>query len=336
MVSALNGMQHRHRFLCLLTAALTGGALALVGAPAPPQHSASPVATDEAPAPRWFAPFLTDTTATADPTTPAAPAAEPKPRPIRDAAGSTPELPRQVRVSWSPTAKRLLAAGARAALEGQGVHVRAMTESDRGVRGRVVRGDDDIGVLAGAATDDERAQGLHSRVLGYHVLAAIVHERNPLRDLPRYLLHAAVVGSASEWSHLGANRAGPVQLVTVTQDPFTDQASSLIVLGDQVAATAVRLASDEDVRRYVAEHEGALGVCGLAAVERVPSGVRVLTIDAVAPSATAFVAGRYPFASPVRVLAREARRCTWLGDEPGTGVLSMVAEPVTSTGRRRP
>jgi ABC-type phosphate transport system substrate-binding protein len=231
-------------------------------------------------------------------------------------------LPDEVRLCWSTTARRLLGVAARASLERAGARLRVLTESDRGARGRLLRGDDDLALIAGAATEEERAQGVVSRVLGYHVLVAIVHERHPLRDLPRHQLQAVLDGAATRWTHVAAHLPGPIVVAGVLEDAFTDQATSQTLLQQRFPAGAKLLPTDDAVREFVAEHDDALGLCSLAAVARAPAGVRVLTIDAVAPTVAAYTSGRYPLASPLRVLAKDARRCAWLDDRIAAGALS--------------
>ncbi|MEZ5966646.1 MAG: hypothetical protein R3F56_22605 [Planctomycetota bacterium] len=207
---------------------------------------------------------------------------------------------------------RLLGHEVRALLETDGSHLRTMVESDRGVRGRIARGGDDLGLVAGCNAHEENMHGLERRVLGYHVLVAVVHESRSLRDLSGHALRSAATGHATLWSHLGADRPEPIEVVAVAEDAFTDQASSQVLMGERMATAGLRLPTDADVCRYVAEHETALGLCSLAAALRCGLAVRVLTVDSVTPSATEFVAGRYPLAAPVCVLAKDHHRLAWL------------------------
>lgn len=317
-------MQAKEGALCVLVAALTGGGLALIGAPTITVTLEQQASRGASPSPLVRIPIVA-----VDPDASTMAAGAPHPEPTADtgrtaAPGPLRAMPDEVRVCWSPTARRLLANSAKATLERTGARVRAMTESTRGVRNRIARGEDHIGLIAGAPSDDELAQGMHSRVLGYHVLVAIVHERNPLRDLPRHALRAAMIGETREWSRLGVSSHRPIVVASLVEDPFTDQATSLEALGDRLAPGAERHATDDAVCRYVAEHEGALGLCSLAAVGRAPAGVRILTIDAVAPTAAEYASGRYPFSIPVRVLTKDARRGAWLDDGIVDGALSPV------------
>jgi hypothetical protein len=312
-------MGQRERLLCVLVAALTGGALALVGAPAPVSLPHEEPLTPAVATQRLM---RTPVTAMAVAPTPAAPLGEAA-RGAR-AAASLADLPAEVRLCWSPTARRLLGQAAKAQLERLGSRVKVCVESDRGARGRLARGADDLALIAGVATDDEREHGVVSRVLGYHVLVAIVHENNPLASLPGHLLRAALIGEATDWQHLGAGRSAKVTVAGVAEDPFTDQATSLVLLGDRLARGCQRLADDDAVCTFVANDEGALGLCSLAAAQRLPAGIRVLRVDNIAPSAAAFVAGQYPYASPIRLLAKDARHCAWLGDDLAGDALSQL------------
>lgn len=306
--------------MCAMVAALVGGTLALVGVPTTP--ALPPDAADEAPAAPEGKLIRTRVDAMAVAAGPAAATGDAILRArAEDSLGG---LPQELRLCWSPTARRLLGSNAKQRLEQLGTRVRVLTESDRGALGRLARGDDDLALIAGCVTDEERRHGFTSRVLGYHVLVAIVHENNPLHGLPRHLLRAALIGEASAWQHVGAGSAAPITVVGVAEDPFTDQATSLVLLGDRLARGSSRLATDDDVRAFVAEHENALGLCSLAAVRRAPRGVRVLLVDTIAPSAAAYAAGQYPYASPIRLVSRDMRACAWFDDGFGSDALSPL------------
>ncbi len=309
-------MQRRERAVCVLVAALTGGALALAGAPCMPSAPLEASATLEvAPA----EPPTRTKVVVGVASQPAVPADETAPR---ARAESRSDVPAEVRLCWSPTARRLLGSRARLDLEQLGARVRVFTESDRGALGRLIRGDDDLTLIAGSTTDEERAHGIQSRVLGYHVLVALVHEKNTLHGLPRHLLRSALIGEANDWQHIGGGKSSPITIAAVAEDPFTDQATSLVLLGDRLARGTQHLETDNDVCAFVAAHEDALGLCSLASVGRAPKGVRVLLVDAVAPSAAAYAAGLYPYASPIRLLAKQSRPCAWLDESIGSDVLS--------------
>lgn len=317
-------MHGRERLLCVLVTALAGSAFALVGAPAAPDVLGSTSRPGNAPDTGEHA-LLRTPIVHAD--LPARPAAVPAPAPApprNSARRSAPEprLPDEVRVSFTPTAHRLLGPNVRASLERRGARLRAITESDRGALGRVERGADDVGVLTGQPAHDEPAKGLVSRVLGYHVLAVVVHEQNPLRDLPRHLLRAVLRGDATLWVHVGVDHGGRVEVASVWDEAFADAAGTVALLGERLAAGTERLDNDDDVCRFVARNPYALGLCSLAAVARNAEGVRVLSIDGVAPTLTAYASGSYPFAQPLRILARDARRASWIGNELGRGALS--------------
>ena len=311
-------MQRRERAMCVLVAALTGGVLALVGAPGMP---ATPL---EAPTILEVTPIepptRTKVVVDGDPLVAIAGETAARAR----APQSRSDVPSEVRLCWSPTARRLLGSRARLDLEQLGARVRVFTESDRGALGRLIRGDDDLALIAGSLTDEERAHGIQSRVLGYHVLVALVHEKNTLHGLPGHLLRSALIGEARDWQHIGGAKSAPIAIAAVAEDPFTDQATSLVLLGDRLARGTQHLKTDDDVCAFVAAHEDALGLCSLAAAGRAPRGVRVLLVDTVAPSAAAFAAGLYPYASPIRLLAKHSRLCEWLDEGIGSDLLSPV------------
>lgn len=311
-------MDKRARILAVLVSALAGGALALVGAP-PPMPSVDEPSEAHRQAPP--AALHREMVAAEPDVDPALIAAAPGVEMAGRNPASQAPIEREIRLCWSPTARRLVGTTLRGNLERRGAKLRVLTESDRGARSRLVRGDDDLGLVAGAPNSEEIGHRLASRVLGYHVLVAIVHHDQPLHGLPRQQLRDALIGVSTAWAHLGGS-GGLITVVAVEEDPFTDQASSLVLLGDRLARGTKRLIDDEAVCALVAQTPDALGLCSLAAAQR-RGDIRILKVDTIAPSASAYAAGRYPFASPVRLLSRDQNLLTLF--DPGN--LSDVLSP---------
>jgi hypothetical protein len=296
-------MEGKDKLLGVLAAALCGAALALMGAP-----SVASQAGSEPPAIGAAAP---------EPTPPRAPILPASAPPAAAATAARisardPALPPEVRLCWTPSARAAVGGAVRAHLEAGAARVRTFLESERGARGRLLRGDDDLALVAGEPAAEEAAHGLVSRVLGYHVVVAVVHPDNPLRGLPRHLLRAAMVGEATDWQHVGSPVSARIGVVGAGEDAFTDQASPRVLLGDRLARGAGRLRTDAEVCAAVAADPHALGLCALAAARAAAPAVRVLEVDGVVPCAAAAAAGRYPFAAPVRIVARARAALAWL------------------------
>lgn len=317
-------MERQARVVWILAASLTGGVLALVGAPAPPplppvDADSGPRGALEAPVRELIEPVLGQG---------GLPVASPAPAEQRvavDAARSpsAAQVPLSVSVCWSPTARRLLGPKVHALLANRGARVDAHLESNLGAASRVARGLDDLALVAGEAAPIELPRGVIAKTIGYHVLVPIVHAGSDVTGLTSDSLHRALTGAADNWSHMGSARRARIDVVAVEESPFSDQASALVMLGDRLGAGTRRLGDDDAVATFVAGNPNALGLCSLAAAAR--ANVRVLNVNAVTPGVGTHLAGLYPFATPVRVLARDAQRLTWL--EVGALAIAVSAGP---------
>ncbi|HLU38797.1 MAG TPA: hypothetical protein VK081_05390, partial [Planctomycetota bacterium] len=111
-------MARRDKLLCVVAAALSGALLGLAGAPAVPDLPPPTPARETAePAPLRR-------TVIEGPPAPAPSVAE-----RTRAPRARPDLPSDVRLCWSPTARRLLGEKVHGHLESLGARVRACTES---------------------------------------------------------------------------------------------------------------------------------------------------------------------------------------------------------------
>ncbi len=318
-------MERQARVVWILAASLTGGALALVGAPAPPPFSlldadAGPCHVLEAPVRELVE------VPTGEGRVPAASqAARTEERvALGTASGSGPApIPIAVSVCWSPTARRLLGPKVHALFAKRGAHVETHLESNLGAASRVARGLDDLALVAGEAAPIELPRGVIARTIGYHVLVPIVHAGSDVTGLTSDSLHRALTGAADDWGQMGSARRARIDVVAVEESPFSDQASALVMLGDRLGAGTRRLSDDDAVATFVAGNPNALGLCSLAAAGR--TNVRVVNVNAVTPGVGTHLAGLYPFATPVRVLARDAQRLTWL--EAGALGVALSAGP---------
>ncbi len=320
-------MERQAQVVWILAAALTGGALALVGAPTAPIQP--PLAFEHGPDPVFELPARELIVS-------AAPSVSPEPvrvdaRKALDGAPTVRNAPVPVAVSvcWSPTAKRLLGPKVHALFANRGAHLDTHLESNLGAAARVARGLDDLALVAGEAAPIEIPRGVVARTIGYHVLVPIVHASCDVRGLTSGSLLRALTGADDDWSHLGSLRRARIDVVAVEENAFSDQASALAMLGDRLTPSTRRLADDDAVATLVAGDINALGLCSLAAARR--ANVRVLTVNAVAPDVSTHLAGLYPFATPVRVLARDAARMAWL--ESTSLDVALSAAPVAAAPR---
>lgn len=169
--------------------------------------------------------------------------------------------------------------------------------SDRGGIEEVASGKAPAAIVAASPTERDRAGGVQARLLVQHVAALTVAAECPVRSLTSGQLRDVLTGRSGEWQHVSAHR-GALRLIVGPDGASTRRLAAVLVPGQRIAASAVAVASEDQVLVRVAGDRQALGVVSLGALAR-GSGVRALAIDGVVPDARAVASGRYPFASAV-------------------------------------
>ncbi|MFQ5503241.1 MAG: substrate-binding domain-containing protein [Planctomycetota bacterium] len=152
-------------------------------------------------------------------------------------------------------------------------------------------------------TAKERSRGLRCRLLGRHVLALVVHPRNPRRSVTEDQLRRMLTGELRTWSETGGAR---VELVLGPRGPLLDRAAKLLVPGEGFARRWRSSAEDSEraVIAHVRQSSRALGVVGLAALSR-SGGVRVLDVAGTRPDAHR--QGRYRYSVDLYLVWRRDR-----------------------------
>lgn len=126
-------------------------------------------------------------------------------------------------------------------------------------------------------------------------IAIIVHPSLPLTEVSLALLRDIFRGQVQEWDGTA------LTVVSREEGSGTRAVFDKIVLGvHKVTHTAVMFASSEAVIEYVAQTPGAIGyVSTLRLEDPTRAWVRVLSVEGVLPSQSAFYDGSYPLARPI-------------------------------------
>ena len=194
-----------------------------------------------------------------------------------------------------------------------------LDSSDRGAIEELLLGRADAAVVATTLSEKDRAQGLCSRTLGYHVVVMIVHTANPVRSLTSAQVRRVLRGELASWNKVAYMR-GDIQLALGPKDELQQRAQTLLIPGDHFDKKAKRLASTSAVIERVATDKFAIGVCSLAEVEG-RKDVRVVAIDGVAPSVANLKGSRYRAGVPIEL----AYRC--YGQTSATLLVDFVTNP---------
>lgn len=147
--------------------------------------------------------------------------------------------------------------------------------------------------------------GLSVYSLGMDAIAVIVHPGVGVEALDRRTLQRLFEGRYLRWARVGGNDV-PIRLVSREEGSGTRMAfETLMMEGHPVALTAVVMPSAQDVVRYVARHEGAIGYVSIRLVHQ---GVDVLAIDGHLPTKEAIERGQYPLVRETYAVFRPTAR----------------------------
>lgn len=175
------------------------------------------------------------------------------------------------------------AGGGRVSIQGGG--------STAGVQA-VLSGVAHLGAVSRSLTPDESARGLVAHIIGYDVLAVVVHPENPVQRLSRAQLRALFAGEVTDWRQLG-ERAGPVHLVTREAGSGSREAFRSLV--GPVHPRAIVQNSSGAIRIAVGGNPQAVGYVSLGVAGM--GGLRVLQVDGLSPGENG-----YPLVRPLSLV----------------------------------
>jgi len=161
--------------------------------------------------------------------------------------------------------------------------------------------------MAGAGrhlTAAEKSKGLVEHLLGWDVLAIVVHEKNPLESLTLTQLQGIFSGETSNWHEVGGSN-GPIVVVTSPQGSGMRSAVKDLILKEK------KVFSREIVSAIVAESDQQVSMFpgGITALSRSmlnAEHVKAIKIDGVEPTPAKIADGSYPLAKPLALVTKGA------------------------------
>lgn len=180
------------------------------------------------------------------------------------------------------------------------LHGSFVTCPDRTAVEQMMVGRLDFVLLGGSLSAREQHAGLRQTRIGVELFALVVAPDFPARSLTRTQVRQVLTGEVSDWQQLGYD-AGPVVAVVPSDRELAERAARALILGDDFAAGAVRVASEREVADQMLRTPGAIGVVRITG-QPMEAGQKLLQIDWTPPTPEAFTYGTYPFGSPVHLV----------------------------------
>lgn len=158
----------------------------------------------------------------------------------------------------------------------------------------------DFALLGGSLSAREQHAGLRQTRIGVELFALAVDPDFPARSLTRTQVRQVFTGEVTDWQQLGYD-AGPVVAVVPAERGLAERAARALILGDNFAASAIRVGSERHVADQILRNKGAIGVVRVTG-RPMESGQRLLQIDWTPPTSEAYGFGTYPFGVPVHLV----------------------------------
>ncbi|MDT8443143.1 MAG: phosphate ABC transporter substrate-binding protein [Desulfuromonadales bacterium] len=151
-------------------------------------------------------------------------------------------------------------------------------------------------------TEAERNKGLVEHLLGWDVLAILVHEQNPLNDLTLDQLQKIFSGATTNWQDVGGAAA---QIVVVTCPKGSGMRSAVkgLILKEKdylarEIVSAIVAESDQQVSMFPT------GITALSLSMFDEERVKAIKVDGVDPVAANINNGLYPLAKPLTLVTK--------------------------------
>lgn len=136
-------------------------------------------------------------------------------------------------------------------------------------------------------------------LIGSYSVAVVVNEKNPISNLTKQQVHDLFTGAVKNWKDIGGPDA-PVHLFIRNPVSGTHLGFQELALSTNAYAIGVKTFTDYgSLVRAVANDPAAIGYSGAKTATK--GGVKIATIDNVAPDTQNVQKGTYPYARPLHL-----------------------------------
>jgi phosphate transport system substrate-binding protein len=133
-------------------------------------------------------------------------------------------------------------------------------------------------------------------IVAYDGMAVIVNAANPLAQLTLRQVEQIFTGDVKDWSAVGG-KPGKISIYTrnTSSGTYSDW-KDLAMKKRDYAASSQKMAGNEQIAAEVAKNPNGIGYVGLAYMKA--EGIKVISIDGVAPSKETVLSKKYAYARP--------------------------------------
>jgi phosphate transport system substrate-binding protein len=160
----------------------------------------------------------------------------------------------------------------------------------------------DIGMASRELSADETAL-VNTTIIGAAGTAMAVHDQNPVRTLSSAQINAIFSGKTTDWAALGGDRTTIVPLIREKGSSARTTFENVIFGGRPTYSNGVlEISGGDQMRQSVGSQKAAIGMIGVTGNDPEVPGVRVVTVDGVAPTKAALRDGTYKMRRPLFLL----------------------------------
>src|SRR5678815_1309975 len=133
-------------------------------------------------------------------------------------------------------------------------------------------------------------------IVAYDGLGVIVNASNPIKGLTKKQVEQIFTGEVTDWSAVGGG-SGKISIYTrnTSSGTYSDW-KELAMKKRDYAPSAQKMAGHEQIAAEVGKNPNGVGYVGLAYMKA--SGIKLVTIDGIAPTQQAVIAKHWPYARP--------------------------------------
>ena len=161
----------------------------------------------------------------------------------------------------------------------------------------------DLGMASRELTADESAL-VKATVIGAAGTALAVHAQNVVRTLSSSQVASIFSGRASDWAAFGGEKGTIVPLIREKGSSARATFENVIFGGKTTYPSAVlEIAGGDQMRQSISGQRAAIGMIGVTSDDPAAAGIRIVSIDGVAPSRTTLRDGTYKLRRPLYLLS---------------------------------
>lgn len=137
---------------------------------------------------------------------------------------------------------------------------------------------------------------LKPTIVAFDGIGVIVNQNNPLTSLTKRQVEQIFAGDITDWSQVGGT-AGPISVYTRNTSSGTySDFKELAMKKRDYASSSQKMAGNEQIASEVAKNANGIGYVGLAYLH--DPGIKVASIDGVAPTEETVLEKKYAYARP--------------------------------------